>query len=243
MYLENIVFDALDPQALGRFWETALGTETLTDEVEGFETRLSVSGGPVLDLCFPRVPKPTAEPPQRLRLDLQGSGDRQRLVDRLLALGAGHADVAAGQRQGHGPSTVLGDPEGNRFGLVPERASVEGVVRLATMSLEVADPRRDRDFWSWLTGWLPVEGSEVGLRHSSGRGPLLELSAETEPKGSGKNRVHVDVRLEPGDDADAVAQEIAQRGGRELHPGWGDLPWRIFADPSGNEFCVLPKLG
>ena len=27
-YLENVVFDAINPQALGRFWETALGTET-----------------------------------------------------------------------------------------------------------------------------------------------------------------------------------------------------------------------
>ncbi len=30
------------------------------------------------------------------------------------------------------------------------------------------------------------------------------------------------------------------RGGRELHPEWGDLPWRVCADSSGNEFCLLP---
>src|SRR4051812_38799893 len=40
--LENVVVDATDPQTLGRFWETALGTETLTDEPDGFETRLTV---------------------------------------------------------------------------------------------------------------------------------------------------------------------------------------------------------
>jgi predicted enzyme related to lactoylglutathione lyase len=51
------------------------------------------------------------------------------------------------------------------------------------------------------------------------------------------------VRLEPGDDVDAVAREIGDRGGRELHFDWGDLPWRHFADPSGNEFCVLPASG
>jgi predicted enzyme related to lactoylglutathione lyase len=63
---------------------------------------------------------------------------------------------------------------------------------------------------------------------------------ETEPKGEGKNRMHLDLRLEPGDDADAIAQEITDRGGREqVHPEWGELPWRIFEDPSGNEFCVL----
>jgi hypothetical protein len=53
--------------------------------------------------------------------------------------------------------------------------------------------------------------------------------------------MHLDLRLEPGDDGDAVAQGIADRGGRELHPNWGDLPWRVFADPSGNKFCVLPS--
>ena len=31
MFLENLGIDALDPQRLGRFWETALGTTTLTD--------------------------------------------------------------------------------------------------------------------------------------------------------------------------------------------------------------------
>lgn len=53
--------------------------------------------------------------------------------------------------------------------------------------------------------------------------------------------MHLDVRLQHGDDADAVAHGIVARGGVELHPDWGDLPWRIFADPSGNEFCVLPS--
>ncbi len=72
------------------------------------------------------------------------------------------------------------------------------------------------------------------------RGPLLELCPEPAPKGKAKNRLHLDLRLEPGDDADDVAAGIAERGGRELHrPEWGVLPWRLYADPSGNEFCVL----
>ena len=58
--------------------------------------------------------------------------------------------------------------------------------------------------------------------------------AGQEPDASGRP-------AEPGDDADAVAREIGERGGRELHYDWGDLPWRHFADPSGNEFCVLPS--
>ena len=75
MYLENLVVDAVEPQRLGRFWEAVLGGERLTDEPDGFETRLAVEGGPVLDLCFQRVPEPAVEPP-RLHLDLLG-GQRQ----------------------------------------------------------------------------------------------------------------------------------------------------------------------
>ncbi len=103
--MENVVVDASDPQALGRFWETALGTEPLTDEPNGFETRLSVPDGPVLDLCFQRVPEPPVEP-QRLHLDLRGGEEQHSVVERLLALGASHADTGQGQV----PWVVLANP-------------------------------------------------------------------------------------------------------------------------------------
>ncbi|MBB3043125.1 VOC family protein [Nocardioides soli] len=237
MFLENVVFDATDPQALGRFWEAALGTERLTDELAGFETRLAVAEGPVLDLCFQRVPEPPAGP-QRLHLDLRGAEEQEAVVERLLASGAGRADIGQGQV----PWVVLADPDGNAFCVMEQRAAYDGTGPIAALPLDVADPDRERDFWSWLSGWVPIEGSGLpSLQHASRRGPLLELCPETEPKGPAKNRIHLDLRLEPGDDADAVARGIADRGGRELDLGWGDLPWRHFADPSGNEFCVLPS--
>lgn len=239
VYLENIVFDATDPQRLGRFWETALGTETLTDEAAGFETRLAVPDGPVLDLCFQRVSdQPVA--PQRLHLDLRGGEEQQSVVERLVELGAEHLDIGQGQV----PWVVLADLEGNAFCVMEERAAYADAGPVAALPLDVADPARERNFWSWLTGWVPVEaGGLLGLRHPSNRGPLLELCPEVAPKGEAKNRMHLDLRLERGDDADAVARDVADRGGRELHPEWGELPWRVFADPSGNEFCVLPAHG
>ncbi len=236
MYLENVVIDAADPQALGRFWEAALGTETLTDEHAGFETRLTVPDGPVLDLCFPRVPEAPAGP-QRLHLDLRGAQEQREVVDRLSALGAAPADIGQGQV----PWVVLADPEGNPFCVMEEREEYVDTGPVAALPLDVADPHRDREFWGWLTGWVPVEGAGLlSLRHPSQRGPLLELCPEVAPKGPTKNRMHLDVRLSAGENPDAVAREITVRGGRELHPGWGDLPWRTYADPSGNEFCVLP---
>ncbi|HQR25474.1 MAG TPA: VOC family protein [Nocardioides sp.] len=236
MYLENLVFDAVEPQRLGRFWEMVVGGERLTDEPDIFETRLTVEGGPVLDLCFQRVPELPSEP-LRFHLDLLGGTSQGAEVERLLALGARHLDIG----QGDVPWVVLADPEGNPCCVMEDRAAYVDTGPIAALPLHSADPDRDAEFWSWLTGWTDAPGvAPRTLRHLSLRGPLLELCPEREPKGIAKNRLHLDVRLEPADDADDVASGIAERGGRELHPDWGDLPWRVFADPSGNELCVLP---
>jgi hypothetical protein len=237
MHLENVVVDAVDPQRLGRFWEVALGTERLTDEPDGYETRLTVDGGPVLDLCFQRVPDPPSHAP-RLHLDLLGGDAQEQVVERLLGLGARQADI--GQRDV--PWVVLADPEGNAFCVLEDRAAYTGSGPVAALPLHSADPDRDAGLWTWLTGWTEVDGyAPRSLRHPSLRGPLLELCPETAPKGRAENRLHLDVRLEAGDDADAVAAGIAERGGRELFPPWADqVPWRLYADPSGNELCVLP---
>ena len=236
MQLENVVFDAADPQRLGRFWEAVVGGQRLTDVPEGFETRLAVEDGPVLDLCFQRVPEPASERP-RLHLDILGGARQAEEVERLLALGARHLDI--GQRDV--PWVVLADPEGNPLCVMEDRAVYAGTGPVAALPLDSADPVRDAGFWSWLTGWTEADGvAPRSLRHPSSRGPLLELCPERSPKGTAKNRLHLDVRLEAGEDADEVAAAIATRGGRELHQGWGELPWRHYADPSGNEFCVLP---
>ncbi|WP_028638040.1 VOC family protein [Nocardioides sp. URHA0032] len=236
MYLENLVFDAVDPQRLGRFWEAVVGGERLTDVPEGFETRLAVEGGPVLDLCFQRVAEPAPGPP-RLHLDLAG-GDRQaEEVERLLGLGARHLYIG----QGDVPWVVLADPEGNPCCVMEDRAAYAGTGPVAALPLDSADPERDAAFWSWLTGWTATDGvAPRSLRHPSQRGLLLELCPEQAPKGTAKNRLHLDVRLDAGEDPDDVEARIAERGGRRIHPGWGDLPWRTYLDPSGNEFCVLP---
>jgi hypothetical protein len=237
MYLENLVFDAVEPQRLGRFWEAVVGGERLTDEPDGFETRLSVDGGPVLDLCFQRVPEPPSDP-LRFHLDLRGGSRQAEEVERLLELGARHLDIG----QGDAPWVVLADPEGNPCCVMEDRAAYVDTGPIAALPLDSADPAQDTAFWSWLTGWTEVDGVAPGsLRHPSRRGPLLELCPEEAPKGTSKNRLHLDVRLETGDDPDDVEAAIVERGGhRLLRPEWGELPWRHYTDPSGNEFCALP---
>ena len=237
MYLENLVVDATDPQALGRFWEALLGGETLTDEPDLFETRLALPDGPALDLCFQRVPEPV-EPGPRLHLDVSGGERQAEVVQRALALGARHLDIG----QGDVPWVVLADPEGNPFCVMEQRPEYAVSGAIAALPLDSADPARDAAFWAELSGWQPVDSAmPAALRHPSGRGVLLELCREVAPKPEGrKNRLHLDIRLEAGDDPDAVLARVVELGGRALDPDWGTLPWRVVTDPSGNELCLLP---
>ncbi|PSL01797.1 hypothetical protein CLV30_11236 [Haloactinopolyspora alba] len=232
MLLENIVWDARDPHRLGTFWASALGAEPFTDEPEGFEARMMLTDEAFLDLCFQRVAEPSRSP-ARLHLDLRGGARQQEVVGRLLSLGAEHADIG----QGEVPWVVLADPEGNAFCVMEERAAYQATGPVAALPLDSADPDRDAAFWAAITGWVPWAGVDgvATLRHPSGAGPLLEFCPEPEPK-SGKNRVHLDVRRS-ADEGD-VTERLVEMGASTLS-GYEGLPWRVFADPSGNEFCVL----
>ncbi|MGH3589196.1 MAG: VOC family protein [Pseudonocardia sp.] len=128
---------------------------------------------------------------------------------------------------------VLADPEGNAFCVMQDRDAYRGTGPIAALPLDSADPDRDAAFWAAITGWVPwTDGIGVPtLRHPSGVGPLLEFCPEPEPK-RGKNRLHLDVRPDMGE-----AVELPQ-GARRISEA-GDLRWEVFADPSGNEFCVL----
>src|SRR5699024_2703919 len=169
----------------------------------------------------------------RLHFDLRGGEDQQEVAERLRGLGASDLDIG----QGDVPWIVLGDVEAAALCVMEEREEYADTGPLAALPLDVADPQREGDFWAWLTGWVDAPGrAPRTLRHPSLRGPLLSLHPESEPKRPGaKNPIHLDIRLEVGDDVEEITAEIAERGGRELHPDRGELPWRVYQDPSGNE--------
>lgn len=231
MRMENIVWDALDPRRLGAFWSAALGAVPMTDEPDLYEARVSLGDELFLDLCFPRVADRSTSRP-RLHPDLAGGHQQAATVERLLALGAEYVDIG----QGAVPWTVLADPEGNAFCVRGDRDVYGDTGPIAALPLDSADPARDAAFWARITGWVPYDGAApASLRHRSGRGPVLEFHPETGPK-HGKNRLHLDVRPETGD-GDLVAR-ARDSGAHRLDRAEG-LPWEVFSDPSGNEFCIL----
>ena len=120
---------------------------------------------------------------ERLHLDIRGTQPRRTEVERLLALGATYAEV--GHRQE--PSLLLVDPEGNTFRLMEGGPEHPDAGSLMALRLDAADPDRELDFWSWLTGWMPVAVVErPSLQHPSGAGLFSSCSLKRRPKGPGR---------------------------------------------------------
>lgn len=105
---EQVIVDAADPAALGRWWVAALEWVVVAnDDPEDFEIRPAPDRLP--GLLFVRVPE-QKKGKNRLHLDFRPQ-DQLAEVDRLLRLGATAADVG----QGDETWVVLADPEGNEF--------------------------------------------------------------------------------------------------------------------------------
>jgi catechol 2,3-dioxygenase-like lactoylglutathione lyase family enzyme len=120
--LTEIAVDCHDPARLGAFWAAALGYHVVRSEDGQVEVgpwereppdlAEQVRRAPTVPtLVFATVPEGKVVK-NRLHLDLRPVGTSQEAeVERLLGLGARHADVG----QGDVPWVVLADPEGNEF--------------------------------------------------------------------------------------------------------------------------------
>jgi predicted enzyme related to lactoylglutathione lyase len=99
---------------VGQFWSEALGWPLVWDQDD--ETAIqSPRGGSKISWGGPPVAPKHGK--NRLHLDLAPApgGDQQAEVDRLLGLGATRADIG----QGDVEWSVLADPDGHEFGLLP----------------------------------------------------------------------------------------------------------------------------
>jgi len=105
---DQVIVDAADPVALGRWWAEALEWQVVSDDPEEFEIRAAPDRLP--GLLFVRVPEPKTVK-NRLHLDLRPDADQAGAVARLESLGATRVDVGQGEQTW----TVLADPEGNEF--------------------------------------------------------------------------------------------------------------------------------
>ena len=112
---EQVVIDARDPVALGRWWADVLGWVVVDDSVDEFEIRPSRDQLP--GLLFVSVAEPKLAK-NRLHLDFRPE-DQQAEVDRLLDAGARRVDIG----QGSASWVVLADPEDNEFCVLSARST------------------------------------------------------------------------------------------------------------------------
>ena len=110
----ELVIDASDPPKVAEFWCRVLDYEVSDTSDEEVQIK---GPGPGPTLLFAKVPEPK-QVKNRLHIDLNPTDrSQEEEVERLLALGARHADV--GQKDVDW--VVLADPEGNEFCMLRSR--------------------------------------------------------------------------------------------------------------------------
>ena len=237
--LVQINMKARDDAALGGFWAAALGWGISSEApgVTNLEPEGFVYPDPVavcIDLTASTEPKTVKN---RVHLDLASTSaaHQAELVARLTGLGARPADIG----QGEVPWTVLADPEGNEFCVLEPRPVYRDTGPIAAVVVDCADPRAMARFWGDAMDWTVHEVADDGaaLRSAKGVGPFLEFIRRPDAK-SGWNRVHLDIRPYPGEDAAAEAARLQTLGATVIDLG-DSVPWTVLADPEGNEFCLL----
>ncbi|MGD0602921.1 MAG: VOC family protein [Streptosporangiaceae bacterium] len=238
--LVQLVIDATDPARLGRFWAAALGWEVVTeepDEVEIWPRGYRYPDPMALPLTFLRVPE-DKDGKNRVHLDLatETAAHQAAEMERLLSLGAVPADIG----QENVPWQVLADPEGNEFCVLEPQPLYPQTGLFGGLVVDCSDPARMAGFWELATGWTRrgAGANGVSLRSPQDVGPYLTLLKVPEAKTS-KNRVHLDVAPQPGEDHAAAVKALLEAGAAPADVGQGDVPWAVLADPEGGEFCVL----
>jgi hypothetical protein len=116
------------------------------------------------------------------------------------------------------------------------------------LALDAADPGRLARFWAAALRW-EVAAEKDGVANVWPRGyrypdpvalPLVFL-AVPEAK-TVKNRIHLDVAPEPGEDQAAAVAALRAAGAVPVDVGQGSVSWTVLADPEGSEFCLLSPL-
>jgi hypothetical protein len=238
--LVQVNFKARDDSALGRFWADALGWGVSSEGpgVTNVEPMDFTWPDPTA-VCIDVVAVPDPETVKyRVHLDLATTSvaHQAELVARLKELGATLADVG----QGDVPWEVLADPEGNVFCVLEPREIYRDTGPIAAVVVDCADPRAMARFWGEAMDWTlhEVTDDHAVLRSAEDVGPYLEFLRTPHLKGMW-HRVHLDLLPYPVEDQAAEVARLEALGAKPADVGQGDVPWKVLADPEGNEFCVL----
>ena len=114
--------------------------------------------------------------------------------------------------------------------------------RISCVCIDALSPHRVAEFWAAVLGWEVVEDSDEGISLASPTRDLPTLDILPVPEAKEvKNRLHLDLRAD-GTSFLAEIDRLEGLGARRVDIGQGpDVTWVVFADPEGNEFCLLRR--
>lgn len=126
-------------------------------------------------------------------------------------------------------------------------------LRWYSIVVDAADPATIARWWAEVLDWqivyeapdevviVPgwVDAQRAADTPWQERGPGMVFVPVPEGK-TVKNRIHIDVAPHLSDDRAAEIARLLALGATRVDVGQsGDVTWDVFADPEGNEFCVL----
>ncbi|GHE60347.1 VOC family protein [Streptomyces capitiformicae] len=242
LQLFEVNLKARDDSALGRFWAAALGWSLSSEEPGATSVKPMGSAWPdpaAVRIDVIAVPDPeTVKGRAHIELATTSAAHHAELVARLKELGATPADAVRGDL----PRTVLADPEGNVFCVLEPRETYRDTGPIAAVVVDCADPRAMARFWGEAMNWTlhEVTDDHALLRSAKGVGPYLEF-LRTPHLTDMHHRAHLDLAPYPFDGQHQAAEvaRLEALGATPADAGRGDFPWKVLADPEGNEFCVL----
>jgi len=214
---KDLCLDAGDAPALARFWAGVLGLGPITDK--GGPWHLA---GPTPQHTVWVNPVPDPHTVKRLHPDVHCAS-----IDELVALGA--------SVQRELPRwTIMLDPEGGEF-CAFVRAEPPPF-RLYELVLDAADPFRLGRWWADVLGAGTVEedADSFALQIPGAPFEWFVVGIGTDPRRF-KNRVHMDVAVEP----DGGVASLVTAGATVLREPGHETPWTVLADPEGNVFCAF----
>jgi predicted enzyme related to lactoylglutathione lyase len=232
--LDIVIFDAADIDRVGSFYAELTGWDVVRKGAE----RFGVQAPNGQEIEFQRAPDhvppqwPGQERPQQFHLDLQVT-DHKAAAERAVGLGATHL--------GDGESWItLADPAGHPFDLC-EKDGVGPVMDLFAVTIDAPDASALARFYGELTGMdVTYDGPEGALLAADGKFVMFQQVGSDYvppqwPDPAHPQQAHLDLLVR---DMDAAEAEARKQGASRLDGG-GER-FRVFADPAGHPFCLIP---
>lgn len=125
-------------------------------------------------------------------------------------------------------------------------------LKFYTIVVDCQDIAAQGQWWADVLGWridyqdasevsiVPAEAEDRDFSLAEWHSVPLGLVFVPVPEGrTVKNRLHIDLAPHADEDRDEYLRDLEAKGARRVDVGQADATWEVFADPEGNEFCVL----